>query len=321
MTGIAAASAWLGPVLTGCESNMTGAVPQAPVPPPSLSAPNFLYALNTSTIRGQELGFLQEIELAAEVGYDGVEIWINGLQRYLEGGGNLKSLRNQIESWGIEVINAIGFAQWIVDDPSVRAQAMEQAKREMDMLAQIGCTRIAAPPAGATNEPGLDLDRAAERYHELLDLGEKMGVIPQLEVWGFSANLHKLSQVMYVATQSQHPRATILPDVYHLYKGGSGFEGLRLINGAAIDVFHMNDYPALPAREEIGDEHRVFPGDGEAPITQILTDLGRAGGTKILSLELFNREYWAQDASKVAQTGLSKMKAAVAAAAEAAAQD
>jgi len=32
------------------------------------------------------------------------------------------------------------------------------------------------------------------------------------------------------------------------------------------------------------------------------------GGTKVLSLELFNETYWKQDALQVAKTGLQKMK-------------
>ena len=36
----------------------------------------FRYCLNTSTIRGQKLGFIREIEIAAQAGYDGIEPWI-----------------------------------------------------------------------------------------------------------------------------------------------------------------------------------------------------------------------------------------------------
>ena len=42
-----------------------------------------------------------------------------------------------------------------------------------------------APPAGATRKPGLDLMKAAERYRALLELGDEMGVVPQIETWGF----------------------------------------------------------------------------------------------------------------------------------------
>ncbi|MEP6845810.1 MAG: hypothetical protein ABI861_07390 [Panacibacter sp.] len=35
------------------------------------------------------------------------------------------------------------------------------------------------------------------------------------------------------------------------------------------------------------------------------------GGTKVHSLELFNKTYWAQDALLVARTGLQKIKSLV----------
>jgi hypothetical protein len=35
------------------------------------------------------------------------------------------------------------------------------------------------------------------------------------------------------------------------------------------------------------------------------------GGPKVLSLELFNRSYWEEDALKVAKMGLKKMKEVV----------
>jgi sugar phosphate isomerase/epimerase len=73
----------------------------------------------------------------------------------------------------------------------------------------------------------------------------------------------------------------------------------------------MNDYPTSKAREEQGDADRVYPGDGGAPLKQILTDIANMGGEKVLSLELFNRTYWKEDPLHVAKTGLSKMKSLV----------
>jgi sugar phosphate isomerase/epimerase len=133
-------------------------------------------------------------------------------------------------------------------------------------------------------------------------------------VWGFSKNLSRLGETAFVAIESNHPDACILPDVYHLYKGGSDFEGLSLISGAAIHVFHMNDYPDQPPRGEISDAHRVYPGDGVAPLSHILRTLFDNGFGGVLSLELFNRDYWKQDPMLVARTGLEKMKASVEAA-------
>jgi 2-keto-myo-inositol isomerase len=271
----------------------------------------FRYCFNTSTIRGQKLSFDKEIEITAKAGYNAIEPWVDKIHSYVSSGGNLKDIRRQISDSGLTVESAISFFRWVVDDEAQRAKGLEQVKRDMDVLAQIGGKRIAAPPAGATREAGLDLMKAAERYRALLELGEQMGIVPQVEVWGSSKNLHRLGQSMFVVIESGHPKACLLPDVYHIYKGGSDFNGLKQLSARAIQVFHLNDYPADPPRETIGDRDRVYPGDGIAPLTQIIGDLHANGSRAFLSLELFNPNYWKQDPLTVAKTGLAKMKAAV----------
>ena len=223
----------------------------------------------------------------------------------------MPDLKRRIADLGLTVESAIGFPPWIVDDDVKRAQGLERAKLEMDLVAQIGGLRLAAPPSGATDLPKLDLLKAAERYRALLEAGDQIGVVPQLELWGFSKNLNRLGECVCVAIETGHAKACVLGDVYHLYKGGSDASGLRLLNRNAIHVLHMNDYPADPPREKIDDSFRVYPGDGVAPVTEILRTLHDLGGAPVLSLELFNRKYWGMDALEVARAGLEKMKSAV----------
>ena len=137
-------------------------------------------------------------------------------------------------------------------------------------------------------------------------------MVPELEVWGFSKNLNRLSECVAVAMETGHRNACVLPDVFHLYKGGSDLRGIRLLGPEAIQVLHMNDYPADPPREQINDSFRTYPGDGVAPLTDFLQTLRRTGGQKVLSLELFSRTFWSQDPLSVAKTGLAKMKAVAA---------
>jgi len=305
---IAGAGAAIGAV-TANRSNAIASVDNSKAD--SGSKVPFPYCFNTSTIRGQKLSLEKEIEITAQAGYNAIEPWVDKIHRYVRDGGNLKDIRRKISDSGLTVESAISFFQWIVDNDAQRAKGLEQARRDMDALAQIGGKRIAAPPAGATRQAGLDLMKAAERYHALLELGERTGIIPQIEVWGSSKNLHRLGQSMFVVIESGHPKACLLPDVYHIYKGGSDFNGFKHISARTIQVFHLNDYPADPPRETIGDRDRVYPGDGIAPLTQIIRDLHANGSRAFLSLELFNPNYWKQDPLEVAKTGLVKMKGAV----------
>jgi sugar phosphate isomerase/epimerase len=178
----------------------------------------------------------------------------------------------------------------------------------MQLVAQIGAKRFACPPAGATDLPKLEFGKVVERYLALLEVGQGIGLVPELELWGGSKNLNHLGECVGVAMETGHPKACVLADVFHLYKGGSQIQGIRLLGPETIQVLHMNDYPNDPPREKINDSYRIYPGDGVAPLTELLRLLHQTGGQKVLSLELFNRKYWSQDPMDVAKTGLAKMK-------------
>lgn len=271
----------------------------------------FGYCFNTSTIRGQKLPLTAEIDITARAGFRGIEPWVSEIDAHVQAGGSLADLRKRCDDVGLSVESVIGFAQWIVDDDGQRAKGLEEARRIMDMTAQIGGRRIAAPPAGVTEKDHLNLPTIAQRYRALLDLGQQHEVVPQLELWGFSRVLSKLSEVVFVTIECGHPQACILADSYHLYKGGSDYESLRLLGSSSMHVFHINDYPARPERKEITDAHRVFPGDGVAPLGVLFRALRDIGFRGMLSLELFNREYWNQDALYIARAGFEKTRDAV----------
>lgn len=271
----------------------------------------FGYCLNLSTIQGQKQSLPDMIDTAARAGYHAIEPWIRDIDQHVKNGGTTKDLAKRLRDHGLQVPSAIAFPEWIVDDETRRKKAIEETRRSMDLVQQLGGTRLAAPPAGATNLAGFDLKKAAERYRALLELGDQMGIVAELELWGFSKCLNKLSDAVFVALETDHPKACVLPDVYHLYKGGSGFNGIKLLGPATMHVLHMNDYPAKPPRAEITDAQRIYPGDGIAPFKTLLRDLQQIGFRGMLSLELFNREYWQQDALAVARMGLDKMRAVV----------
>jgi 2-keto-myo-inositol isomerase len=271
----------------------------------------FGYCLNTSTIRGQKLPIEEVAKLASKAGYGGIEPWISDLQDYTRRGGHLKDLGKLFGDLGLSVESSIGFAKWIVDDDLERQKGLDEARRDMEMVKAVGGKRIAAPPAGATDKHLADLHVIADRYRALAELGAKFDLVPEAEVWGFSKTLSRLGEAVCVAMESGHPKACVLPDVFHLYKGGSGYDSLKLISGKAIGIFHMNDYPKGKDRAFVKDADRVFPGDGVAPLAGVFRTLRDIGYRGMLSLELFNPEYYKRDAYEVVKTGIDKMRTAV----------
>ena len=285
---------------------------QAPRPAGARTRPPnepFGYCLNTSTIRGNKLDIVAVVNAAAKAGFHAIEPWINEIDAYTSQGGTLKDLGKRIADAGLTVEDAIAFNAFLDDDDARRAASMEKLKVDMDKVAQIGGHRIAAPPGNS--RAAVSLDNAAKYYRAALEMGETMGVQPLLELWGTHPVLGPLSHGIYVTVAAGRADASLLLDVFHLYKSGTPFTALKQINGAALHLMHLNDYPQADDPSTLNDGNRIYPGDGVAPLGQIFRDLRDNGFRGYLSLELFNRDYWARSADENLKTAMEKIRATV----------
>ncbi len=285
---------------------------QAPRPAGARKRPAnepFGYCLNTSTIRGNNLDIVAVVNAASKAGFHAIEPWLTEIDRYTTSGGALKDLGKRIADAGLTVEGAIAFNSFLDDDDARRAASMEKLKADMDKVAQIGGTRIAAPPGN--NRSAVSLDNAAKYYREALEMGEKMGVRPLLELWGTHPVLGPLSHGIYVTVAAGRADASLLLDVFHLYKSGTPFTALRQINGASLHLMHLNDYPQAADPATLNDGNRIYPGDGVAPLPRILRDLRDNGFRGYLSLELFNKDYWARSADENLKTAMEKIRGTV----------
>lgn len=266
----------------------------------------FKTALNASTLFPFQLDVVQQVELAAQAGYDGIELWVKDIEAYLAAGGTTRALRQQIEQSGLTLVNAIAFFAWADVDPEKRAQGLEQATREMKILHELGCLGVAAPPFGDVAE--VSLPEMAEAFVALNQRAQAIGITPYLEFWGRASKLSSVSEALFVAAQSGIEDVKLLLDPFHMYTGGSKIEAISLLRGSTVGVVHVNDYPADPARATIADSDRVFPGEGIAPSQDLARLLHAIGYDGYLSLELFISDFGSETALEVAQRGLASIR-------------
>ncbi len=261
--------------------------------------------LNTSTIRPSTLD--QKIKAAVESGYDGIELWINELEEYEKTGGNLKELGQQIRESGLFIPNIIGLWGCMPMAETEWQESLPATRERMRRSAEVGSKHVAAIPLPDVAD--FDLITGVKRYRELLKIArEEYGIIAAFEFVGFFKGISRLGQAAAIALDTDDPDACIIMDTFHLYRGGSGYNGIKKLNGNLIANFHWNDLPDAPAREALGDEHRIFPGDGILPLVQVLRDLKAIDYRGPISLEMFNREHWKMDPMQVARTGLEKIR-------------
>jgi len=263
-------------------------------------------ALNASTLFPFRLTLPEQIRVAAEAGYEGIEIWTKDVDAYLEHGGTPAELRRIAGDAGIVFANAIAFWTWADVDERERAAGLELAVREAEKLAALGCSAAAAPPFGAVE--GASLERIAECYAELAGRLRPLGVDPLLEFWGRAKKLSTLEEALLVADRSGVEGAKLLLDPFHMYTGGSSPEALSRLSGDRIGIVHVNDYPADPPRETIQDRDRVFPGEGVFPGGAFASTLRDSGYRGFVSLELFIPDFGGRSAVEVAKYGREAVK-------------
>ena len=129
-------------------------LPSGPLSANSLDSPlpkdPFRISLNTSTLQGQKLTMDRLVDVTAEAGYAGDRALDPDLDRHLEGRA-LRDLGRGSRIVGSRVEGAIGFFEWAVDDDGRRRKALDEARRNMEIVRQIAGvqrTTCAAAPVG-----------------------------------------------------------------------------------------------------------------------------------------------------------------------------
>ncbi len=263
----------------------------------------FQYALNTSTIKPASL--VDKIRIAAEAGYDGIELWNDDLSAYVESGGRLSDVKRMLEDAGLAVPTVVHIPGWLeAEDGEPYRRALDEARRRMDQAAAVGAPKIiAGPPKGSCDYP-----RSIDRYAELLEIGRERGVLPALEFLGFVEEVNTINALWRIAGSVDDPDKSVVLDSFHIFRGGSSLDDMDVVPAEMIAVFHINDAPGTIPRAEQADKDRVLPGDGILPLKEIVVCLERKGFRGALSLELFNPALWAQEPLAVARDGLARVR-------------
>jgi 2-keto-myo-inositol isomerase len=248
-------------------------------------------SLNTSTLLHYNIAVDQQIDLVAEAGFTGIELWMSDIKTYLDKGGNAEDLGKKLKSHQLTLENIIGFSKWCSDDAEERKTAIAQLREEMLITATLGGKFIAAPVQGISVLDPNKYDAYAERYTAILELGDETGVTPLIELWGMGA-LHKVADCAKIVIATGHPKAAMLLDFYHVHRGGNDWDTIDILNGKRLPVIHINDYPATPSYDKLKDSDRVLPGEGVCTFDEIIPKLYEAGFRGGFSVELFNKGYW-----------------------------
>jgi sugar phosphate isomerase/epimerase len=182
-----------------------------------------------------------------------------------------------------------------------RTPALEQLKWKVELARAIGADRLVTPSAGPGTYTADDYKRGVDHMREAAEIARPFGVTLMLEHARSSRFVASLATALQMVRETNHPHVRVMLDTYHFWGGISKFEDLELLRDGELHHLHFEDVPADPPREIQGQPHRVFPGEGIAPLRRIIEALRRKGYSGPASFESFTPEIQAMDPYELAR--------------------
>jgi 2-keto-myo-inositol isomerase len=257
-------------------------------------------ALNGATTMHADLA--TDIEAAHAAGFDLIELWKSKLIDYLQDNStaDLKRLLDEhsLEPWSINSIEHVTFRT-----PHDYAAVKEECERLCSIAGELGCPYIVVVPGklpeGATKEQ--IIDESVRVLNELGDIAQHHGVRLAFEFLGQrDCSVQTLDLAKEIIETIDRANIGLVIDTFHFYAGNSTFEAIDTLDPEKLFIFHINDAEDLP-KDQLTDAQRLYPGTGILPIREMKEHFDRIGYNRMVSVEIFRPEYWAQDPFDVAR--------------------
>ena len=243
-----------------------------------------------------------DIMAAHAAGYDLIELWKSKLIDYLEDNSVHDLIRlldeASLDPWSINSIEHITFRT-----PEDYAVIRNECEKLCRIAGDLNCPYIVVVPgklpAGASKQQ--IIDESVRVLNELGDIAHRYGVSLAFEFLGQTdCSVQTLDLAKEIIEIIDRPNIGVVIDTFHFYAGNSTFDAIDTLDPAKLFIFHINDAENLP-KDQLTDAHRLYPGKGILPIREMKEHFDKIGYNRMVSVEIFRPEYWAQDPFEVAR--------------------
>ena len=254
-------------------------------------------ALHQTTSAGA--GYRGSLEGWSRAGIKYVELTHTHLDKFLKT-DSLAGARRVLIDLGLTPVSCACEVFGLWEPNPDRAVLLESFRKRCEMFAALGLTRIYSPAVTTQRFTRDDYKTGADNMREVGEIAKQFGMTAMAEAVRSSTFISTLTTLLGMTRAAAHPNVAPLLDIYHFWSGLNKLADLDLIRPREIGHVHFQDVPDIP-RELLGQTTRFIPGDGIAPLTQILRKLAAKEYAGPLSVELFLPELQQGDPFEVAR--------------------
>ena len=231
------------------------------------------------------------VDLLGKYRFEGIEIDTGRLEEYLAS-NKVHDLVRQLGKNRVRVAALMAFPFVAFGD---RSKPLDALRRWCPVARQLGaatmlCFAGDTPPQGMIREDAISA--AARAAAEYAAVAARSRVSIALEPIGGLAFMGGPEDALAVASGSRARNVGIMMDTFHYYKSGVSLERIAAIPIEKMLIVHVNDAPDRP-KADLNDSMRVYCGLGDIPLVDEFRILRKKRYKGFLSVEIFNREYWA----------------------------
>jgi 2-keto-myo-inositol isomerase len=273
---------------------------------------SFTDRLALSPVTIPQCAFADSFGVIAEAGFRGIGLRYNLLEDFLAGGGTLGEVRSLLRQHGLCFSEGAFLAEWQFNGgapvickrrreggPSeARDVLMRRLRQFMERCAELECVNITAVPA--LYQTG-DLALAAEEFGALCDLARGYGLNICLEFIAKAPQVNSMKTAHELIAAAGRANGGLVVDTFLFHESGSRLADLAAVPLERIFNVQLADAKALPREQLNMLADRLYPGEGVAPVRDIVLLLARGGYTGFWTVEIFNPDYARLPPSDVAR--------------------
>ena len=240
------------------------------------------------------LPFPERVRAARLAGCDQLSTMPIEVKENAAAGYDMATMRSLAADQGIRITRLDPLVRWSREwrpdnmDAAYTARIDTAPDEFFAMAEALGCTHASL---NATFPQGsLPIEDVVESYAAICQRAAEHGMACDLEfipLWG----VRDLETAWHIVQTSGAPNGGLVFDTWHYMRGKPDSDLLARVPGHVMHSVQLNDGPlALPPGVTIVDDcyRRLFPGDGEFPLLDMVRTLARTGGLRQLGAEVFS---------------------------------
>jgi len=242
-----------------------------------------------------------KLEAAASAGFQGVEIFEQDL---LTHDGPPEGIREMAADLNLAITIFQPFRDFEAMPEPQRRRNMDRAERKFDVMQALGTDLVLV--CSNTQPSALDdPERAAADLREMAERAAARGLRVGYEALAWGRHVNRWRQAWDIVQRADHPALGLILDSFHTLSLGDTLDGLSAeVPGERIAFVQLADAPRLTMDVLGWSRHfRNFPGQGELDVPAFTREVLAAGYRGPLSLEVFNDEFRAAPARRIARDG------------------